>query len=543
MYSCKGVLFDFTNNKKIKDTGFAIEGKEVAGYVQGNSIAINIDSSKALNTVVGHEITHILEGTELYPALQDAVKVFAESKGEYNSKLQSITEMYDGIEDANIENELTAELVGEYLFSDTEFIKNLSAEQPGVFKKVYEEIKYLCKVATTGSKELRQLEKVKKTFAEVYRQKNNTVTDNGVKYSSMTEHIDDSIWKNVDYNDDATKAEIMRETHQSMINAGVVIEIAEEVKETVAKSYPDLRAMKKKDRTPILKEAMNKLKSNLRAFLNEFKNQGFEFEVNGKVLEAKLYNTGINEVLEKITQDKAEMLYSTKEIFRNARYLYSTSDYDGKSNVYRWNYFYTPVKIGENTVGVRIAVRDVAEGTKNHLPESQIYNWGIKKDTSLDGESHGPKVASSDVSSDVSTNIIRNDNQNVKENDTKLSLADGSTDIAPEMNNNIYGEDVKLQSSDNDLVIDDNVPIKVTASAETVDNNTIEVPDITVDDMEFTVLDDTNISAESTDNSNEKSNDFFDEKAVTRLSSKVIIIDYIKPIPTTEFQALQVTLL
>ncbi|MBQ4572136.1 MAG: hypothetical protein IJA80_02515 [Clostridia bacterium] len=179
----KGVLFDFTNNEKLKGSMFTIEGKEVAGYVQGKNIAINIDSSKALNTVVGHEITHILEGTELYPVLQDVVKVFAESKGEYNSKLQSITEMYDGMEGANIENELTAELVGEYLFSDTEFIKNLSAEQPGVFQKVYEEIKYLCKVATTGSKELRQLEKVKKTFAEVYRQKNNTVTDNGVMYS------------------------------------------------------------------------------------------------------------------------------------------------------------------------------------------------------------------------------------------------------------------------------------------------------------------------------------------------------------------------
>ena len=182
----KGVPFDFINNEKLKASGFAIEGKEVAGYVQGKNIAINIDSAKALNTVVGHEITHILEGTELYPALQDAVKIFAESKGEYNSKLQSITKMYEGIEDANIENELTAELVGDYLFSDTniDFIKNLSVEQPGVFQKIYDEVKYLCKVANTRSKEAKELEKVKKTFAEVYRQKNNTATDNGaVKYS------------------------------------------------------------------------------------------------------------------------------------------------------------------------------------------------------------------------------------------------------------------------------------------------------------------------------------------------------------------------
>lgn len=180
----KGVLFDFTNNEKIKETGFAIEGKQVNGYVQGNNIAINIDSTSALNKVVGHEITHVLEGTELYTELANAVKQLATTKGEYDSKLQSITKLYEGVEDANIENELTAELIGEYLFTDTDFINSLSAEKPTLFKKIFDEIKYLCKIATPGSKEAKQLEKVKKTFAEAYKQKNNTATNDGViKYS------------------------------------------------------------------------------------------------------------------------------------------------------------------------------------------------------------------------------------------------------------------------------------------------------------------------------------------------------------------------
>ena len=179
----KGVLFDFTNNEKIKASGFAIEGKQVNGYVQGNNIAINIDSTSALNKVVGHEITHVLEGTELYTELANAVKELATTKGEYDSKLQSITKLYEGVEDANIENELTAELIGEYLFTDSEFINRLSAEKPTLFKKIFDEIKYLYKTATAGSKEAKQLEKVKKTFEEAYRQKNNTATEGGVKYS------------------------------------------------------------------------------------------------------------------------------------------------------------------------------------------------------------------------------------------------------------------------------------------------------------------------------------------------------------------------
>lgn len=116
-----------------------------------------------------------------------------------------------------------------------------------------------------------------------------------------------------------------------------------------------------------------------------FKETNIEFEVKGKVLEARLYDTGIREVLEKITQDKASMLYESGEIFKNAQYLYSTPDYDGDPNVYRWNYFYTPVQIGDDVVGVRIAVRNIDRGY-GYIPESQIYNWGIKRDPTLDSE-------------------------------------------------------------------------------------------------------------------------------------------------------------
>lgn len=187
----KGVSFDFTDNQKLKESGFAIEGKTVNGLVTKDGIKINVNSAKALNSVVGHEITHILEGTELYTELQTMLKVVAESKGEYQSRYDEIRKLYEGIEGANIEQELTADLVGDYLFTDREFISRLSAEKPGVFKKIFDEIKYLCKVATAGSKEARKLEKVKKTFEELYKEsKAEKNTADEVKYSvtsKMTE--------------------------------------------------------------------------------------------------------------------------------------------------------------------------------------------------------------------------------------------------------------------------------------------------------------------------------------------------------------------
>ncbi len=61
-------------------------------------------------------------------------------------------------------------MTGEYLFSDEDFVRHLSVTNRNVFQKIFDEIKYLCKVATAGSKEFRELEKVKRTFEKIYRE-------------------------------------------------------------------------------------------------------------------------------------------------------------------------------------------------------------------------------------------------------------------------------------------------------------------------------------------------------------------------------------
>lgn len=178
----KGVLFDFTNNQKLKESGFAVDGKQVNGFVDGEGkITLNTQSAKYLNSVVGHEVTHVLEGTDLYQVLQDTVFEYAKSKGEYQARYDALMETYKGIDGADINAELTADLVGDYLFMDSDFINNLSTKNRNVFQKIYDEIKYLCKVATAGSKEARDLEKVKKAFEDAYRANGKANTD--TKYS------------------------------------------------------------------------------------------------------------------------------------------------------------------------------------------------------------------------------------------------------------------------------------------------------------------------------------------------------------------------
>lgn len=183
----KGVSFDFTDNEKLKTSGFALDGKSVNGYVTKDGVTLNIDSHKSLNSVVGHEITHVLEGTEFYTELQNTLFEYAKTKGEYDSRLNSLTELYKGVKDADVNAELTADLVGDYLFADSDFVTHLSTANRNVFQKLYDEVKYLYKVATAGSKEARELEKVKRAFDKAYKESGKAVAD--TKYSGSESKI------------------------------------------------------------------------------------------------------------------------------------------------------------------------------------------------------------------------------------------------------------------------------------------------------------------------------------------------------------------
>lgn len=200
----KGVVFSLTDAERLAGTRYAKDGAVTNAYVTSEGdIVINNDSKKRLNSLVGHEVTHVLEGSQLYGELQKAVFDYAQKKGEYDSRLKAITDLYQKYDPkADPKKELTADLVGDYLFTDKDFINKLSTENRNVFQKIYDEIKYLFKVATAGSKEARALEKAKKMFEEAYREnvKGKPQTDSfSFGSQSDSKHIDKYTQKQ--YND------------------------------------------------------------------------------------------------------------------------------------------------------------------------------------------------------------------------------------------------------------------------------------------------------------------------------------------------------
>jgi hypothetical protein len=129
-----------------------------------------VDSKKRLNSLAGHEITHVLEGTGFYEPLAKAVKEYATKKGEWDTRLASVTELYKKYNPkADPVKELTADLVGDYIFTDKAFLETLSVKHRNIFQFLWDEITYMAKTATAGSEEARALLKAKKAFADAYR--------------------------------------------------------------------------------------------------------------------------------------------------------------------------------------------------------------------------------------------------------------------------------------------------------------------------------------------------------------------------------------
>lgn len=92
---------------------------------------------------------------------------------------------------AKMEKELVADLIGKYLFNDADFVRSLTVQNRNLFQRLLDELKYLLRITKPGSKEAKQLEKIKKLFEEAYRDAKNTAPTDGVKYNLDNDDVID----------------------------------------------------------------------------------------------------------------------------------------------------------------------------------------------------------------------------------------------------------------------------------------------------------------------------------------------------------------
>lgn len=384
----RGTRYEFVNNEQLEKMGYEVKGKDINGLVgkdlQGNEkILINIDSKQALNKIVGHETTHLLEGTEEYTLLQNAVKEYAKSKGDYDHRIKSTEKLYSGL-DANIENEVTSDLVGEYIFNDEEFIKKLSTSQPNVFTKIYDYVKHLYKTVTAGSQEARDLEKVKYRFEQAYKENVKGKTSEKTKYS-IQEDSKGNKYVNIDTDQDIFKGKNLYEQNK------------------IAKQY----------------------------ILDNFR--GKELSINDENVNitratANEYTHPRTTLQKKDASSKMKASTELDNLLSISEYKYSKPD-DGRHSFAKdgWDYYETTFKVGDNiyTGLVNIAkngnkkmLYDITNLKRNTLISSSVNT--ATESIGIPFSDINIPQSNKNVKSDISNNSISNNNKN----DTKYSLSD-----------------------------------------------------------------------------------------------------------------------
>ena len=129
--------------------------------------------------------------------MQETLFEYAKSKGELETRRKAIEDLYKGMK-ADIDSELTAELVGDYLFTDQEFINRLANDNRTLFQKIWDEVKYMWKQAHPSSPEAQKLEKLKRAFEKAYEESGKKKIINkltGEEISSKTYEVLDRLLK------------------------------------------------------------------------------------------------------------------------------------------------------------------------------------------------------------------------------------------------------------------------------------------------------------------------------------------------------------
>ena len=140
------------------------------------TVYINKDSEKSFYVTVGHETLHAIKGADVkeYNNLAKLISDYAkanDSEG-YEQLASAMKRDYSAGE---FDEEMTAELVGKYLFGDDgeKFIQNIATKEPNIFKKLYDY------VMRAFGKEDPELAKVRDSFEKIYRQTEGNIKSDG----------------------------------------------------------------------------------------------------------------------------------------------------------------------------------------------------------------------------------------------------------------------------------------------------------------------------------------------------------------------------
>lgn len=129
------IITDKNVDIRLDDNLKTPDGKMANGSYSDGVITINPNSTKSGEFIAAHELTHAI-GTD---SMRNIIETYRKSNIEFNTAMENLLQNYNS-------TELTDEALSDVsaqLFGNQEFITNISQSNPNIFKRIYNEIKYL----------------------------------------------------------------------------------------------------------------------------------------------------------------------------------------------------------------------------------------------------------------------------------------------------------------------------------------------------------------------------------------------------------------
>ena len=153
----------------------AVDGKN--GYCQNGVIHINVLGHDPLLQTFSHELTHSVEGAEIYAKLRDLVLGRMESQGldldiARQAKIDQYKKAGHPLKDAAaVDQELVAEYVSKNLLTNEQGIIALAKEQPGLCRRLWNWLKnQVAKLGGKGAREQAFVRQASALYAKALRQ-------------------------------------------------------------------------------------------------------------------------------------------------------------------------------------------------------------------------------------------------------------------------------------------------------------------------------------------------------------------------------------
>lgn len=164
-----------------------------SGKFENGTVIINPYQKNPVQQVLVHELTHHLETSGEYQALQQlALELYCDRQGVTLEQLrQNMIKEYAGygvtLDESGADRELTAMFCDENLFQDEKSIETLSRKNPNVFQRIWQWIKdTIRKLRGTGEeKKLLELEQIYRRAARITGQEEGY---GGAQYSAGYDH-------------------------------------------------------------------------------------------------------------------------------------------------------------------------------------------------------------------------------------------------------------------------------------------------------------------------------------------------------------------